>query len=142
MGLESLPVRMERHCANALKLATYLNKNNKIAWVKYPGLESDEDYELAKKYMPNGTCGVISFGVKGGRKAAENFMKHLNIINIETHVADAKSCCLHPASATHRQLTDKQLEECGISPDLVRLSVGIENIDDIIEDVQQALDKI
>ena len=123
-------------------MAEYLSKNDKVAWVKYPGLKGDKDYELAKKYMPKGTCGVLSFGIKGGRKEAEAFMKQLKIIQIETHVADAKSCCLNPATATHRQLTDQQLRECGISPELIRLSCGIEHIDDLIADVQNALDNM
>ena len=142
LGLESLAVRMERHASNALAMAEYLSKNDKVAWVKYPGLKGDKDYELAKKYMPKGTCGVLSFGIKGGRKEAEAFMKQLKIIQIETHVADAKSCCLNPATATHRQLTDQQLRECGISPELIRLSCGIEHIDDLIADVQNALDNM
>ena len=142
LGIESLHVRMERHCYNGQKMAEYLASNPKIAWVIYPSLKGDKYYELAQKYLPNGSCGVVSFGLKGGRKACEAFMKELKVINIETHVADAKSCCLHPASATHRQLTDEQLRECGISPELIRLSCGIENIDDLIEDVEQALAKI
>ncbi len=142
LGLESLHVRMERHCYNGQKMAEYLANNPKIAWVVYPSLKGDKYYELAQKYLPKGSCGVVSFGLKGGRKACEAFMKELKVINIETHVADAKSCCLHPASATHRQLTDEQLRECGISPELIRLSCGIENIEDLIEDVEQALSKI
>ena len=142
LGLESLHVRMERHCYNGQKMAEYLASNPKIAWVIYPSLKGDKYYDLAQKYLPKGSCGVVSFGLKGGRKACEAFMKELKVINIETHVADAKSCCLHPASATHRQLTDEQLRECGISPELIRLSCGIENIDDLIEDVEQALSKI
>ena len=142
LGLESLHVRMERHCYNGQKMAEYLASNPKIAWVIYPSLKGDKYYDLAQKYLPKGSCGVVSFGLKGGRKACEAFMKELKVINIETHVADAKSCCLHPASATHRQLTDEQLRECGISPELIRLSCGIENIDDLIEDVEQALAKI
>ena len=142
LGLESLHVRMERHCFNGQKMAEYLASNPKIAWVIYPSLKGDKYYDLAQKYLPKGSCGVVSFGLKGGRKACEAFMKELKVINIETHVADAKSCCLHPASATHRQLTDEQLRECGISPELIRLSCGIENIDDLIEDVEQALAKI
>ncbi len=142
LGLESLHVRMERHCFNGQKMAEYLASNPKIALVIYPSLKVDKYYDLAQKYLPKGSCGVVSFGLKGGRKACEAFMKELKVINIETHVADAKSCCLHPASATHRQLTDEQLRECGISPELIRLSCGIENIDDLIEDVEQALAKI
>lgn len=140
LGLESLHVRMQRHCQNGLAVAKYLASDPRIAWVKYPSLEGDKDYELAKKYCPDGTCGVVSFGVKGGRKAAEEFMKGLKIVAIETHVADARSCCLHPASSTHRQLTDKELVEAGVSPDLVRLSCGIENSQDLIDDIKQALD--
>ena len=140
LGLESLHVRMQRHCQNGLAVAKYLASDPRIAWVKYPSLEGDKDYELAKKYCPNGTCGVVSFGVKGGRKAAEEFMKGLKIVAIETHVADARSCCLHPASSTHRQLTDKELVDAGVSPDLVRLSCGIENSQDLIDDIKQALD--
>ncbi len=140
LGLESLHVRMQRHCQNGLAVARYLASDPRIAWVKYPSLEGDKDYELAKKYCPDGTCGVVSFGVKGGRKAAEEFMKGLKIVAIETHVADARSCCLHPASSTHRQLTDKELVDAGVSPDLVRLSCGIENSQDLIDDIKQALD--
>lgn len=140
LGLESLHVRMQRHCQNGLAVAKYLASDPRIAWVKYPSLEGDKDYELAKKYCPDGTCGVVSFGVKGGRKAAEEFMKGLKIVAIETHVADARSCCLHPASSTHRQLTDKELVAAGVSPDLVRLSCGIENSQDLIDDIKQALD--
>ena len=142
LGLESLPVRMKRHCENALKLAEFLEANDKVSWVEYPGLPSNKYYERAKKYMPEGTCGVISFGVKGGRKAAEEFMKHLKVAIIATHVADAHSCVLHPASSTHRQLSDEELVAAGVSPDLVRFSCGIENIEDIIEDVSKALESI
>ena len=142
LGLESLAVRMERHCSNAQKVAEFLEGNEKVAWVNYPGLESNKYYERAKKYLPNGTCGVVSFGVKGGRKAAEEFMKHLKVAIIATHVADAHTCVLHPASSTHRQLTDEELVKGGVLPDLIRLSVGIENVDDIIEDIQQALDAV
>lgn len=142
VGLETLALRMERHCQNAQKVAEYLESNDKIAWVNYPGLKSNKYYERAKKYMPNGTCGVVSFGVKGGRDAAEKFMNSLELAAIVTHVADARTCVLHPASSTHRQLSDKELVECGVSPDLVRFSVGIENVEDIIADIQQALDKI
>lgn len=142
VGLETLHLRMERHCENAKKVAEYLKNNDKITWVKCAMLEDDEQYNLAQKYMPNGTCGVVSFGIKGGREAATVFMDSLKLAAIVTHVADARTCCLHPASTTHRQLTDEQLEECGVSPDLVRFSVGIENADDIIEDIGQALDKI
>lgn len=142
LGLESLHVRMARHCENALAVAKFLQSDTRIAWVKYPGLEGDEYYELAKKYMPDGTCGVVSFGVVGGRVKAEEFMKNLKICAIETHVADARSCCLHPASATHRQMNDEELNAAGVSPDLVRLSCGIESADDLIADIKQALDAI
>lgn len=139
LGLESLDVRVKRHCENAFKLATFLKNNDKIAWVHYADLEDDEYHDLAKKYLPNGTCGVLSFAVKGGREKAIEFMDKLKLVNIVTHVADVKSCLLHPASHTHRQLTDEQLLEAGISPDLIRLSVGIEDVDDLIEDIKQAL---
>ncbi|MGN1419979.1 MAG: O-acetylhomoserine aminocarboxypropyltransferase/cysteine synthase family protein [Eubacterium sp.] len=142
VGLETLHLRMERHCENAKRVAEYLKNNDKITWVKCAMLEDDEQFDLAQKYMPNGTCGVVSFGIKGGREAATVFMDSLKLAAIVTHVADARTCCLHPASTTHRQLTDEQLEECGVSPDLVRFSVGIENAEDIIEDIQQALDRI
>jgi O-acetylhomoserine (thiol)-lyase len=141
LGLESLAVRMKRHCENAQKVAEYLEKNPEVAWVEYPGLPSNKYYERAKKYMPDGTCGVISFGVRGGRGAAEKFMKKLRLIIIATHVADAHTMVLHPASSTHRQLTDEELIACGVRPDMVRLSCGIENVDDIIEDLDQALRK-
>ena len=140
LGLESLHVRMKRHCENGLAVAKYLQSDDRIAWVTYPELEGDKYYELAKKYMPNGTCGVVSFGVKGGRKAAENFMKNLKLAAIETHVADARTCCLHPASATHRQMNDAELAAAGVLPDLVRFSCGIENSEDLIADIKQALD--
>lgn len=139
LGLESLHVRMQRHCENGQKIAEFLSNNENVAWVNYAGLKENEYYELAQKYMPNGTCGVVSFGVKGGRDAAVKFMESLKLIAIETHVADARSCCLHPASTTHRQLSDEQLEACGVPADLVRLSCGIENADDLIEDIAQAL---
>ena len=139
LGLETLALRMERHCSNALAVAKYLSESELVSWVSYPGLESDPQYEMAKKYMPNGTCGVISFGVKGGREAATKFMDSLKLASIVTHVADSKTCVLHPASTTHRQLTDKQLEEAGVRSDLIRLSVGIEDVEDIIADIQQAL---
>ena len=142
LGIESLAVRVPRHCENALKVAQFLEKNPNVTWVNYPGLPGNKYYDLAKKYMPNGTCGVVSFGVKGGRKAAEEFMKHLKIAIIATHVADAHTCVLHPASSTHRQLTDKELENCGVGADLIRLSVGIENANDIINDLKQALESI
>ena len=142
LGLESLHVRMERHCLNARKIAQFLESNDKIAWVNSPELPSNKYYALAQKYMPNGTCGVVSFGVKGGRQAAEKFMKALKIIAIETHVADARSCCLHPASATHRQMNEQELIAAGVPSDLVRLSCGIENYQDLIDDIQQALETI
>lgn len=142
LGLESLHLRMERHALNGLTVARYLEANEKIAWVNYPGLESSKDYEKAKKYMPKGTCGVVSFGVKGGRKAAETFMKALKLIAIETHVADARSCCLHPANATHRQMNEEELIKAGVPGDLVRLSCGIENAQDLIDDIEQALTNI
>lgn len=139
LGMESLAVRVPRHCENALKVAEFLQNHPKVSWVNYPGLKGNKYYDLAQKYMPKGTCGVVSFGVKGGRKAAEEFMKHLKVAMIATHVADAHTCVLHPASATHRQLTDQELEACGVGPDLVRFSVGIENVNDIIADLDQAL---
>ena len=142
LGLESLAVRVERHCRNAEKVAAFLQNHEKIAWVNYPGLPGDKYYERAKKYMPSGTCGVISFGVAGGRKAAEEFMKHLKLAIIATHVADAHTCVLHPASSTHRQLTDEELVAGGVAPDMVRLSVGIEDADDVIADLSQALDQV
>lgn len=140
LGLESLAVRMQRHCENAQKVAEFLEKRPEVAWVNYPGLPDNKYYKRAKKYMPDGTCGVISFGVKGGRKAAEEFMKHLKVAMIATHVADAHTCVLHPASSTHRQLSDEELTAAGVGADLIRLSVGIENVDDIIEDLAQALE--
>lgn len=142
LGLETLHLRMPRHCENAKKVAEYLKNNEKITWVKCAMLDDDPQHEIAMKYMPNGTCGVVSFGIKGGREAATVFMDSLKLAAIVTHVADARTCCLHPASTTHRQLTDKELEECGVTPDLLRFSCGIEDADDIIEDIQQALDKI
>lgn len=142
LGLESLPVRMERHCSNALKMAQFLESSEKISWVNYPNLPSNKYYQLACKYLPKGSCGVISFGIKGGRQAAEEFMGHLTLASIETHVADSRTCCLHPASSTHRQMNDEQLEAAGVSPDLIRLSVGLENINDLIGDVKSALDRI
>ncbi len=142
LGLESLHVRMERHCLNAQKVAEYLQTNEQISWVNYPGLPNNPYYETAQKYMPKGTCGVVSFGVKGGRKAAEKFMKALGIIAIETHVADARSCCLHPASATHRQMSEEELIAAGVPGDLVRLSCGLENYEDLIADIEQALKTI
>ena len=142
LGLESLHVRMKRHFENALAIATYLEQHEKISWVRFPSLPSDSDYALAQKYMPNGTCGVISFGVKGGRDAAERFMANLRIAAIETHVADARSCCLHPANATHRQMNDEELAAAGVSPDLIRLSCGLESSDDLIADIANALENI
>ena len=140
LGLESLAVRMPRYVENAQKVAEFLEANEMVTWVEYPGLPSNKYYEIAKKLMPNGTCGVISFGVKGGRKAAENFMKHLKLGSIETHVADAVTCVLHPASSTHRQMNDEELKAAGVGSDLIRLSVGLENVDDIIADLAQALE--
>ena len=142
LGLESLPVRMQRHCENAQKMAEFLEAHDKVAWVNYPGLPSNKYYELAQKYLPNGSCGVISFGVKGGRAAAEEFMAHMTLGNIETHVADSHTCCLHPASSTHRQMSDEQLAAAGVPGDMIRLSIGLENIEDLIEDVANALEQI
>lgn len=139
VGLETLHLRVERHCQNALKVAKWLESNPKVAWVKYSGLESDKYHALAMKYMPDGTCGVLAFGLKGSREDAIRFMDRLKMICIVTHVADARTCVLHPASHTHRQLSDEQLVEAGVAPDLIRLSVGIECIDDIIADINQAL---
>ena len=142
LGLESLAVRVKRHCENAQKVAEFLDSHEKVAWVTYPGLPGDKYYERAQKYLPEGVCGVISFGVKGGRKAAEEFMKHLKLAIIATHVADAHTCILHPANSTHRQMTDEELIACGVGPDLIRLSCGIENVEDILEDLEQALASI
>lgn len=142
LGLETLPLRMERHCSNAQAVAEFLESHEKVAWVNYPGLKSNKYYELAQKYMPDGTCGVISFGLKSGRKAAEELMDKLKLAAIVTHVADARTCVLHPASHTHRQMNDEQLKEAGVAPDLIRLSVGIENVSDIIDDLAQALEQI
>ncbi len=142
LGLESLHVRMARHCENAQKIAEYLSDHAKIGWVRYPGLPGDAEYERAQKYLPNGSCGVISFGVKGGKEAAAKFMAGLKIAAIETHVADARSCCLHPATATHRQMSEEELVACGISGDLVRFSVGLENADDLIADIENALKEV
>ena len=139
VGLETLPLRMAKHCENGLAVARFLQAHPKVAWVRFPGLEGDSQYELAQKYMPNGTCGVVSFGVKGGRKGAETFMAGLKLASIATHVADAKTCVLHPASATHRQMNDAELAAAGISPDLVRFSVGIEDVKDLIADIENAL---
>ena len=140
LGLESLHVRMARHCENALAVARALKNDNRVAYVIYPGLEGDKYYDLAQKYMPNGTTGVVSFGLKSGRKAAEGFMKGLKIAAIETHVADARTCCLHPASSTHRQMTDDELAAAGVPADLVRFSCGLESAEDLINDIKQALD--
>jgi O-acetylhomoserine (thiol)-lyase len=142
LGLETLHLRMERHCSNAQKIAEFLEKNDKIAWVNYPGLKNNKYYELSQKYLPNGSCGVISYGVKGGREAAVKFMDSLKLAAIVVHVADTRTCVLHPASTTHRQLTDQQLLDAGISSDLIRMSIGIEHIDDIIADIEQALEQI
>lgn len=142
VGLESLHLRVARHCENAKKVAEYLKNHDKITWVNCAMLEDDKQYAKAQKYMPNGTCGVVSFGIKGGRAAATKFMDSLKLAAIVTHVADARSCCLHPASTTHRQLTDEQLKECGVTPDLIRFSCGIEDCDDIIADIEQALAQI
>lgn len=142
LGLETLHLRVPRHCENAKKVAKYLKNHEKITWVNCPMLEDDNQYNLAQKYMPKGTCGVVSFGIKGGREAATTFMDSLKLAAIVTHVADARTCCLHPASTTHRQLTDKELEECGVTADLIRFSCGIEDADDIIADIEQALSKI
>ena len=140
LGIETLPLRMARHCDNAKKIAEYLQNHPKVAWVRYSGLPGDKYYELAQKYLPNGSCGVVSFGVCGGRKAAERFMAGLKLASIATHVADAKTCVLHPASATHRQMNDAELVAAGVSPDLVRLSVGLEDLEDLIADISQALE--
>ncbi|MBO5924948.1 MAG: O-acetylhomoserine aminocarboxypropyltransferase/cysteine synthase [Clostridia bacterium] len=140
LGLESLHLRMAKHCDNAVKVANYLKSDPRITWVTCPSLEGDKYYDMAMKYMPKGTCGVVSFGIKGGRQVAEAFMKNLKIAAIETHVADARTCCLHPASATHRQLSDDQLVAAGVSPDLIRFSCGIEDAEDLINDIRQALD--
>ena len=142
LGLESLPFRMKQHCSNAQAIAEYLQNHEKVSWVKYCGLKGDKYYDLAQKYLPNGSCGVISFGLHGGRKAAEVFMKHLKLGSIETHVADSRTCCLHPASATHRQMTDEQLDAAGVGADLIRLSCGLENVQDLIEDIAQALENV
>ena len=141
LGLESLPFRMRQHCANAQAIAEFLSAHPKVAWVKYCGLKGDKYYALAQKYLPGGSCGVISFGLKGGRKGAENFMEHLKLGAIETHVADSRTCCLHPASTTHRQMTDAELEAAGVGADLIRLSCGLENTQDLIADLAQAIEK-
>ncbi len=147
LGLETLFLRMERHASNGLAVARFLEEernrtDGKVSWVNYPGLPGNPNYELCQKYMPDGSCGVVSFGVKGGREAAIRFMEALKMAAIVTHVADARTCVLHPASTTHRQLTDEQLEECGVKPDLIRFSVGIEDIRDILEDIRQALAQV
>ena len=142
LGLQTLAVRMKQHCANAMAVAKFLSADPHVAWVRYPGLPDDPDHALAQKYLPNGSCGVIAFGLKGNRDTAIKFMDSLRMINIATHVADARSCVLHPASHTHRQLSDKQLREAGIAPDLIRLSVGIEDVSDIIKDIEQGLQEI
>ena len=142
IGLETLHLRMPRHCENAVKAAEYLKGHEKVAWVSCPALPGDSQYELAKKYMPDGTCGVITFGLKGGRDAAVRMMDSLKMIAIVTHVADARSCVLHPASHTHRQMNEQELREAGVQPDLIRFSVGIENSEDIIADLKQALEQV
>ena len=142
LGLETLHLRVPQHCRNAQRIAEFLEKDERVAWVHYSGLPSDKNYALAQKYLPNGSCGVIAFGLKGNRQTAVEFMDSLKLIAIVTHVADARTCVLHPASHTHRQLSDEQLREAGVAPDLIRLSVGIEDCDDILADIRQALDKI
>ena len=142
MGLESLPVRVRQHCSSALAIAKYLESHDKVAWVNYPDLESSESHELFEKYMSGASCGVLCFGIKGGRETCVKFMDTLKLANIETHVADSKTCLLHPASHTHRQMTEEQLLEAGVAPDLIRFSVGLENPEDIIADLQQAFDQI
>ncbi len=142
LGLESLHVRMARHCENGLAVAKFLQSSDKVDWVTYPSLEGDKCYDLAQKYLPKGSCGVVSFGLKGGRAAAETFMKNLKIAAIETHVADARTCCLHPASATHRQMNDEELAAAGVPANLVRFSCGLESAEDLIEDIAQALEKV
>lgn len=142
LGLETLHLRMQRHCENAQRVAEFLNDDERVAWVNYSGLQNNADHSLAQKYLPNGSCGVIAFGLKGTRETAIKFMDSLKLVNIVTHVADARTCVLHPASHTHRQLSDEQLREAGIAPDLIRLSVGIEDVEDILADIQQALNQI
>jgi O-acetylhomoserine (thiol)-lyase len=142
LGLESLPFRMKQHCQNADRIARFLHDHEKVAWVRYCGLEDDPYYALAQKYLPNGSCGVISFGLKSGRKGAETFMKHLKLGSIETHVADSRTCCLHPASSTHRQMSDAELDAAGVGADLIRLSCGLENSEDLIADIAQALENV
>ena len=140
LGLETLFLRVERHCQNALAVAKFLEADDRVAWVNYPGLKSSKYYDLAQKYMPNGTCGVVSFGLKTGRDGAVKFMDSLKLAAIVTHVADCRTCVLHPASTTHRQLSSEELDACGVGEDLIRFSVGIEHVDDIIADLEQALD--
>ena len=140
LGLQSLHLRMKQHCANAQKVAEFLQADDRVAWVHYSGLPGDRYHELATKYLPNGSCGVIAFGLKGDRDTAIRFMDSLDMINIVTHVADTRTCVLHPASHTHRQLSDEQLREAGVAPDLIRLSVGIEDVEDILDDIRQALE--
>ena len=142
LGIESLPVRMKKHCENGQKIAEFLETHSKVKWVTYPGLKSCVDYELAQKYLPDGSCGVVAFGVDGGREKAEELMGHLRVAMIATHVADAYTCVLHPASATHRQLSDDELVACGVRPEMIRYSAGIESADDLIEDLAQALDQV
>lgn len=142
VGLETLHLRVPRHCENALKVAQYLKNHEKVAWVRYAGLEDDPYYELAQKYLPNGSCGVLSFGLKGGRDVSVGFMDKLKLAAIVTHVADARTCVLHPASHTHRQMNEQELIEAGVQPDLIRFSVGIENAEDIIADLEQALETV
>ncbi|MDD6009785.1 MAG: O-acetylhomoserine aminocarboxypropyltransferase/cysteine synthase [Prevotellaceae bacterium] len=142
LGLETLAVRMERHCSNAQKVAQFLHDDPRVAWIDYPGLTDDKCHDLAEKYLPNGSCGVMAFGLKGDRETAIKFMDSLKMINIVTHVADLRTCVLHPASHTHRQLSEEQLREAGVAPDLIRLSVGIEDVDDIIDDLKQAMEKV
>ncbi len=142
LGLESLPFRMKQHCENADKIARFLHGSEKVAWVRYCGLPDDPYYALAQKYLPNGSCGVISFGLKSGRKGAETFMKHLKLGSIETHVADSRTCCLHPASSTHRQMSDAELDAAGVGADLIRLSCGLENSEDLLADIAQALENV
>jgi O-acetylhomoserine (thiol)-lyase len=142
LGLHTLHLRMAQHCKNAQKVAEFLSQNEKVAWVHYCGLPGDKNYDLGQKYLPNGSCGVIAFGLKGDRATAIKWMDSLEMINIVTHVADARTCVLHPASHTHRQLSDEQLLEAGVAPDLIRLSVGIEDVEDILDDIKQALEKI
>ncbi|MCD8206329.1 MAG: PLP-dependent transferase, partial [Bacteroidales bacterium] len=142
LGLQTLHLRMERHCSNALRLATFLHDDPRVAWIRYAGLPDDEGYALAQKYMPKGTCGVMAFGLKGDRETAVKFMDSLRLVHIATHVADVRSCVLHPASHTHRQLSEQQLAEAGIDPTLIRFSVGIEDVDDLLDDLRQALDQI